>query len=183
MKSITKLLPVLVILTSTICFCNAQVQSGSVRKGRIFTTDGKKILFRNLTIGDVSHRYQSSSSNKYQEIAGDNTVRIERQTGSEAGKWALICGLSGLVGSTLGVLEAKNSTDSWEGAVEVKIAPIIIGLTSVSAILGAVIGATKKKYKTVYSNPKYKTGNNNQRLNVDIAFHRHWKGASIRYQF
>lgn len=174
--------PLLILLTLSAVSCFSQEQVTAVQKGRILTADGKKIYFRSLTIGENSHQYRSSS-NTLQQISADNTVRIEKQTGNEALKWGLITGLVGLAGSTLGALQAQNDVNSWGyKTTTINVAPIIAGVTVVSGIIGAVVGATKKKYKTVYTNPKFKTGLI-QHLNLDLAFNTRSTGVVLRYHF
>ena len=120
------------------------------------TSDGNKIIFTNFVFGDESHQYRDKESGKTQTIPAGNVLRIEKQTGTEAGKWALWLGLSGLVGSTLGVLQGVTDVERLGGSTEkVNVAPIIIGFTAGAALIGAAIGAGKKKYQTIYTNPEH----------------------------
>ena len=163
-------------------FSFAQTET-SIKKGRIFTSDGEKILFHNLVIGDSNHRYQSSSRNSFLKIPSSDVVRIEKQVGSEAIKWGLICGLAGLTGSVLGVLEAHTQTQSAYGdGVEVNVVPIIVGLTGACTLMGVWVGSRKKKYKLVYSNPKYSSGFWNQRINMDMAVSKNSARIVFRYR-
>lgn len=155
-----------------------QSEIKNVGKGRILTSDGLKIKFHDLAIGDNSHRYRTSQSSPYIEYPSSKTVRIEQQTGSEVLKWAAITGLSGLTGSLLGVAQAKN-----QGYDPTNVAPIVIGFTAGFALIGGVIGLGKKKYKSVYSNPKYNTGMNTYRWQFDLAFAKQRTAVGVRYQF
>lgn len=139
-----------------------------IEKGRILTADGQKITFVNLTAGGDNHSYKTAAGHKAQTIPADNVMRVEQQTGTEAGKWALWLGLSGLVGSVLGVMSANNDLESL-GANKVNGTPIILGFTAGSALIGAAIGGGKKKYKTIYSNPKYNSTSSAVPIRVGLA--------------
>jgi len=148
----------LAVIAASITLSDAQTSElpPVVAKGRIMTTDGHKIIFTNLTTGSDSHTYTTPESGKSQTIPAGNVMSIEQQTGTEAGKWGLWLGVSGLVGSLLGVASAKSDADLY--GVETddsKIVPIVAGITAASALIGVAIGSGKKKYKTLYSNPKY----------------------------
>lgn len=151
---------------------NAQTNQlpSAVEKGRLMTTDGQKITFVHLTTGSDSHSYNTPSDNKLQNIPADHVIRIEQQTGTEAGKWALWLGLSGLVGSALGVLSATTEADTY--GVETdnsKILPIVFGITAASALIGVAIGSGKKKYKTIYTNPKYESTSMRAPLRIGLT--------------
>lgn len=138
-------------------FCLAQSElPATIGKGRILTTDGQKITFTHFEAGGENYTYQTGQYENPQAMPPGNVIHIQQQTGTEAGKWALWIGLSGLTGSLLGVLQAQNSINSVGGdANDVNYAPIVIGLTAGSALIGAAIGSGKKKYETVYTNPEY----------------------------
>lgn len=138
-------------------FCLAQSElPATIGKGRILTTDGQKITFTHFEAGGENYTYQTGQYENPQAMPPGNVIHIQQQTGTEAGKWALWIGLSGLTGSLLGVLQAQNNINSIGGdANDVNYAPIVIGLTAGSALIGAAIGSGKKKYETVYTNPEY----------------------------
>lgn len=138
------------------CYAQTNELPANLEKGRILTTDGKKVLFTKIIAGADTYNFQTSSNSDLQTITTENIIRIEQQTGTEAGKWALWLGLSGLVGSTLGVIEAINENEiRGFDTSKVKPVPIVVGITASSTLIGAIIGSGKKKYKTVYTNPKY----------------------------
>lgn len=170
------LLVVTFVVVATLSIAQTNQLPTGIEKGRILTADGQKIKFTNLTTGSDNHSYKASESNKPQTIPADNVMRLEQQTGSEAGTWALWLGLSGLVGSVLGVVSAKSDLESLGS--EVNGAPIIIGFTAGSALIGAAIGASKKKYKTVYSNPKYDSTFSAMSVRVGLTCSSH-KGIGI----
>lgn len=139
------------IALSTVIYAQSNEIPARVDKGRILTDDGQKIKFTNLVSAPEQYTYKMAESGQSRGIAAGNVVRIEQQTGSEAGKWALVMGGAGLLGSLLGVARASSSVD---GEVDKsKIAPVVIGLTAASALVGVAIGSGRKKYKTEYQNP------------------------------
>ncbi len=153
-----RLIFLLAVIAVSITLSNAQTNElpSIVGKGRIMTTDGHKIVFTNLTTGIDNHSYKTSDDSKSQTIPAENVMSIEQQTGTEAGKWGLWLGVSGLVGSLLGVLSAKTDADLYGVETDdTKIVPIVAGITAASALIGVAIGSGKKKYKTIYTNPKY----------------------------
>ncbi len=152
-----RILCLFVSLTTLITLVNAQnsEKPATVNKGRILTDDGQKIKFVSLVSGAEKYDYEIAESGQSRGIANDNVIRIEQQTGTEAGKWALVMGGAGLLGSLLGVMQATTRSE-----VEVdnsKVLPVVVGLTAASALIGVAIGSGRKKYKTVYVNPKYDT--------------------------
>lgn len=178
-----KIVPLAVGTFSLFTFSFSNAQSTIITKGRIFTSDGQKIQFKNLTIGESIHRYQTSSNSSFEEIPVAKTVRIERQAGSEVIKWGLILGLSGFLGSTAGVLQAQNdnsygyaNTNTNTNAV-----PIIVGITAASTVIGGLIGLTRKKYKVVYSKPKSLSDSWTQRVKIDLTINNH-SAIVFRYQ-
>lgn len=129
-----------------------------VNKGRVWTDEGQKIKFTSLFSDADKYTYKIATSGQSNSIAAGNVVRIEQQTGTEAAKWGLVLGGAGFLGSLLGVLQAINSADlNGEEVDKSKVAPVVLGITAVSALIGVAIGSGRKKYKTVYSNPKYDT--------------------------
>jgi len=184
MKSKTLIMMLFTGTLATTTVFNGLAQTSSIPKGRIFTTDGQKILFTNLTIGETSHSYQGKDGGNFREIPADKVVRIEKQIGSEAGKWAMWLGLSGLVGSSLGVLQAHVNNDAL--GIETSNssdAPIIIGLTVASAGIGAAIGSGEKVYETVYTNPLYAYGHQNRRPQLELTVCSYGLGVGLRCRF
>ncbi|MCK6691833.1 MAG: hypothetical protein L6Q97_06985, partial [Thermoanaerobaculia bacterium] len=142
---------------------------------------GQKIRFTKLIPDTDKYTYKNAETSQSQTIPADNVLRIEEQTGTEAGKWALIMGASGLLGSVLGVLSVKNNPN-----LEIddsKIAPVVIGLTAASALIGLAIGAGKKKYKTVYTNSKYDTSYRVAPLRINLTCSpKQGVGVALRYR-
>lgn len=141
-------------------------QNINIAKGKIYTTDGREIRFSNLEQkeNDVSflHEYNRIT------LPNDQIAQIDRETGNEAGKWALYLGLSGLLGSALGVAQASAETGYSNSSLNTT---LIVGLTGLCAGIGALIGYGKKKYETVYTNPKYGFGDflKNSRFDISLG--------------
>lgn len=170
MKSVFCLLAALLLLSVNL---GAQDNAlpPSVTKGRLITAGGEKLTFSKLTTGSDLYTFSTSTASKTQTIPAENVLRIEQQTGTEAGKWALMMGGAGLLGSVLGVLSAKNDASSL--GVETdnsKLMPIVLGLTAASTLIGLAIGSGKKKYKTVYTNPKYDTSAHFAPIRINLVF-------------
>ncbi len=139
-----------VALFATLCHAQSSQPPASVPKGLLTTADGKKIEFQNLTTSPEQHAFKNMAAGKYQTLPADQVLRIEQQTGTEAGMWALYLGGAGLVGSLLGVLSAQNDFGETNNSADV---PIVLGLTAASALIGLAIGSGHKKYQTVYDAP------------------------------
>ena len=141
-------------------------QELQVPKGKIYTTDGREILFSNLEQkeNEFSFIYEYNKTT----IPNNKIAQIDKEIGNEAGKWALYLGLSGLLGSALGVAQASAETGYSNSSANTT---IILGLTGLSAGIGALIGYGKKKYETVYTNPNYEMGKffKNSRLDLSIG--------------
>ena len=157
----------------------------TVTKGRLITAGGEKLVFSKLATGSDLYTFTTSSTSKTQTIPAENVLRIEQQTGTEAGKWALMMGGAGLLGSILGVLSAKNDASSL--GVETdnsKLMPIVLGLTAVSTLIGLAIGSGKKKYKTVYTNPKYDTSAHFAPMRINLVLTPQGRaGLAVHYRF
>lgn len=151
----THFLPaLLLVLGSAIGLAQTTQPPTAVPKGMLTTAEGKKIEFLNLTTSPDQYSFKNVEVGKYQSLPADQVLRIQQQTGTEAGKWALYFGVSGLIGSTLGVLSAKSDAEYLGGEVDnSKLVPIVVGLTAASTLIGLAIGSGKKKYHTVYDAP------------------------------
>lgn len=170
MKNIIFLLLGLFWMVSVTAQDNSGSLSLQVKKGRIFTADGYKITFTSLTGNSDNFSFKKSEANAFTELSTAKVLRIQQETGNEAGKWAAIVGASGLVGSLLGVAQANREL-SGLGVEKNNSAtvPIVVGLTALSAGIGALIGMNKKKYRTVWENPKNATGFRMPQMNVQMT--------------
>jgi hypothetical protein len=131
----------------------------SIDAGRLYTTEGREIVFSKLAFTPDSASYQKAGERRLQLVPASTVLRVEKQTGSEALKWGVIMGLSGLLGAVLGVAQAESSTSGLRDKVEVSSgakAGIVGGATAVCAGIGLAMGAGHKTYATVYENPSFK---------------------------
>jgi hypothetical protein len=157
----------------------------SVPKGRILTTEGEKIRFTKFQFDTLSHRYQDIGTGQARSIPATRVLSVEAQTGTEAGKWAAIMGVAGLAGSLLGVIRAKADAHAQGlDTDDVNVAPLIIGITAGSALVGLAIGAGKKTYKKVYINPQYESSSMAPVLRVGLcAGEGRGLGAGLQLRF
>ncbi len=125
----------------------------NLTSGRLFTTEGQEVLFSKLILSGESCEYWSKGLPEAKTLLPDKVLRVERQSGNEAAKWGLIMGLSGLAGSLLGVAQGESQAGGTvsSGAKT----GIVVGLTGVSTLVGVLLGASHKKYATVYENPRF----------------------------
>ncbi len=154
-------------------------------KGRILTAGGEKLTFTNLTTGSGVYQFTNTANAKTQTIPADNVLSIERQTGTEAGKWALLMGGAGLLGSVIGVLSAKRDAGAYGGQIDdSKLIPIVLGITAASSLIGLAIGSGKKKYSPVYTNPKYDTSSLLPALRIGLTCSAQLApGLALHYNF
>ncbi len=130
---------------------NAETGKSSYKNGYISHVDGYKIKFSRIIIEDNSITYKAKDSDQEQTIATDQVMNVKVEKGSEALKWGVVSALAVFLGASVGV-SSNNSGVEVDSSVKRN---IVLGLTAVSALIGTAIGYSKKKYATVYSNPKY----------------------------
>ena len=161
---------------------DAQDSISPIQKGRLNTLEGRQLEFNTLRQEGDKLLFMNKQSLQMQELPLSQVSRIEQQTGTEAGKWGLYFAVSGLVGSTLGVLRARNTVRGWGGEVDSGTAvPIIAGLTAGSGLIGLLIGSSKRKYETVYRNSQFSF--HPQRLQWGIGTHKGQTWAQVTFTF
>ena len=124
----------------------------SFQKGRIWKADGYKVHFSTVTIGKDTITYKSDHPGEEESIGVDQVIKVEIEKGSYALEYGVALGVAGFLGSAIGV--SSSNTQGFEPSSSSKNG-IILGLTAVSGIIGAVIGSGEKKYETVYSSPEF----------------------------
>jgi hypothetical protein len=139
-------------------------QELQVAKGKIYTSDGREILFTNLVQSEINVSYENGMY--INTLTNDQVAQIDKEIGNEAGKWALYLGVSGLIGSALGVAQSKAETGLSNSSLNTQ---VILGITGVFTGIGALIGYGKKKYETIYTNPKYGLGDFLKNSSVDFT--------------
>ena len=160
----------------------AQDSLSPLQKGRLNTLEGRQLEFNTLRQEGDKLLFLNSQSLQMQELPLAQVTHVEKQTGTEALKWGLYCAASGFVGSTLGVLRARNSLSYLGGEIDGSTAvPIIAGITAGSGLIGLLIGSSKRKYETVYRNSQFSF--RSQRLQWGIGTHKGQTWAQIRFTF
>ena len=117
------------------------------RNGRIWKTDGYKIQFSRVVIGENSIDYKTKDEDIDQTIGIDQVMKVEVEKGSYALEYGVGVAIPVLIGSAVGV--STSNTNGIEPSSSAKNG-IIVGMTAVGGLIGAVIGSSHKKYETVY---------------------------------
>ncbi len=121
-----------------------------IDKGRITLTDASRILFSDGQLDGQAVSYTRAGAQADESTALEKVLRVERQKGTHALAYALVCGVGAGVGALMGV--SANSNDDVEVSAGTKTA-IVGALTGVGVLIGAVIGGAQKRYEVVYENP------------------------------
>jgi len=127
-------------------------KDSTFHNGRIWKADGYKVHFSEIRIGEGSMTYTPERSGDEQLIGNEQVLKVDVEKGSYALEYGVALGVAGLLGSAIGV--STSNTEGFEPSSSAKNG-IILGLTAVSGIIGAVIGSGEKKYETVYSSPEF----------------------------
>lgn len=130
----------------------------SLAGGRLFTTEGREVRFAALTLTQQSVQYRPAGQQGTSDLPLGQVLRIDREKGSESLKWGAMLGLSGLLGSLLGVAQAESSRPSGSTSTISSGAKtgLVVGCTGVSVLIGLAIGAGHKIYTTAYENPAHR---------------------------
>ncbi len=123
-------------------------KNATYRNGRIWKTDGYKIQFSRVVIGENSIDYKTKDEDIDQTIGIDQVMKVEVEKGSYALEYGVGVAIPVLIGSAVGV--STSNTNGIEPSSSAKNG-IIVGMTAVGGLIGAVIGSSQKKYETVYS--------------------------------
>ena len=133
---------------------HTEQQNSSFGKGRIKTSEGNKIYFSSITLGQDVHTYLPNGSNLSQTIVVTEVQKIEVQKGSYALGIGVVSAILGFFGS-IEFLKSWGDEMVYPDEMESNVfIPIMLGSTAGSALIGALIGSRIKKYKTVYTNPE-----------------------------
>jgi len=158
-KNTTKILALLASLL-LVFFCNrAFSQSTSTDKstmfpkGRLTTTDGKRVKFYMLNIdGDVSKYKANKSDSAFKEIPTDKILKVEEKIVKNT---ATVIGVSAVAGLVIGgsIVEGNSGNVTFNRSA--------LGFMGLTTATGTVVGVfiwffknLKKKYITVYYNIK-----------------------------
>ena len=127
-------------------------KNATYRNGRIWKTDCYKIHFSRIAISENSIVYKTKDTDIDQTIGIDQVMKVEVEKGSYALEYGAAVAIPVLIGSAVGL--STSNTNGIEPSSSAKNG-IIIGMTAVGGLIGAVVGANHKKYETVYSNAVY----------------------------
>jgi hypothetical protein len=134
----------------------AAVQSTSFQKGRLYTTDGKKVKFYTLVMdGNVSKYKVNGSDSAFTEMSTDKIFKIKVKVKNTALSIAAgaIVGLSG----GLWLIDGDNVTVSGPPGTKTF---VVVATTVTGTFIGVVVWIFEKKYTTVYQNDKAIAGVN-----------------------
>ncbi|MFK7772369.1 MAG: hypothetical protein AB8F94_09520 [Saprospiraceae bacterium] len=140
------------ILFATLLFfpnpLNAQDQGKLVtlKKGKIFTTDGNLIGFQMLRQTDEKFFYQNIKG-EFIGISKSDVTLIQKQNSSYAFRYGLTSGASAIFGYFIG-----SAVSNRQLSQKTKRNGLILS-SICGTLFGVIYGSTKKKYSTVYQSP------------------------------
>jgi hypothetical protein len=167
-------LPLLLLLAQSVPALAQQksVPASSIGAGRLYTTEGWEVPFSAFTLLDLdSARYQAVGERGPRLVSATTLLRVQKVTGHEGRRSAVVGGACGLVGGALGVWLGSTVTNGfldWLSAagngasppdhrIEVGPAAVMVGAAAlVGAVGGYQLGAREKHYATVYEDPSLK---------------------------
>jgi len=154
-------------------------KNATYRNGRIWKTDGYKVHFSRIVLGENSIVYKTKDTDIDQTIGVDQVMKVEVEKGSYALEYGAAVAIPVLIGSAVGL--STSNTNGVEPSSSAKNG-IIIGMTAVGGLIGAVVGANHKKYETVYSNSVY-SPESSIKLIPEIDYTTKTIGLRLTYDF
>lgn len=145
------------------------------QKGKSEIIRGLNLKILNDTL--IQFEGQNTGTAKIQQYLISDVRYIAVKNGTYAGSYGAVGGGIGLLSAVYGVLSVKN--DPTLDDSDVNWAPFIVGFTAGGAVLGALIGATKPRWKTLYT-PDNKTSFN---LQFYPEVTRNYYGFGIKVKF
>ena len=151
-------------------------------KGRYFTKDGKKISFYSLVLDGNVYKVQPKRNDDYQEVAADNVMRIDKETGNGAVIGCVSGAGLGLIAGYVAVAGANSDLGSL-GSVGSSTKTITVAASAtICALVGLLVGSGQKTYTTVYRNQNLNSGLN-PNFNINVVFSNNVKGLGVRFAF
>lgn len=148
-------------------------------KGKIYFLDNKRLEVRKLMIkGDQLTFSKKNDSKRYHHDLTDIYI-VKVKTGTRARQYALYGALAFGISSMFAAVQAQSldlEGDVNEGA-------FIFGFTVGGAALGALIGATQQKWKTLFVNEKTSSTNIHFELYPLVQTQPHYLGLNVNLIF
>ena len=127
----------------------------SVKKGRLFTSEGFEIKFKGLQ-EEGDFLFYTSKSEGFKKIEKSKVLRIEQRKGNEGLKWGTITFVSTALTSWLAMEAALARQNANRNAISNKEKIALISTTAIiSGVIGFSMGATKKRYLRIYDDPEF----------------------------
>lgn len=169
------------LLQQNFLFAQDPISIQDQKQGRFYTTEGYEVKFKFIKEnGDIL--IYKNKKGKILSINKNEILRIDAQTGNEAFRWGAVSLGTGLIGSALGAIAIKRAKEIDGGTVNKKdLHSFIIGYTAFFTTIGTLIGASKKKYRTVYDNPTYSSRFKNWQINATSIRNKPAIGLTIRF--
>jgi hypothetical protein len=151
-------------------------------KGRFLTKNGKKISFYSLVLDGNIYKFQPKRNDEYQDVAADNIMRIDKETGNGAVIGFVSGAGLGLLVGFVDVAGGNSDLGSLGGVSSSTKTITIAASTTICALVGLLVGNGQKRYETVYRNPNLNSGLN-PNFNFNVVFSNNVKGLSVRFAF
>ncbi len=131
-------------------------QGDNYKEGKISVKGGQPIKAKNIKlINDTTIGYQNYLTGNQEYISTQHLRWVSVRTGSHAGTYALLGGLTGLL--TALSVDLQISSDPYYYYDKPDMSGWYVGLTAGGALIGALIGASTSKWETRYL-PAFKKG-------------------------
>ncbi|MCX6601728.1 MAG: hypothetical protein NT025_09240 [bacterium] len=117
-------------------------------RAKIFFKNNTRIEVSNLHIRDDHLTFVNRATSQEGEFDLGNIFLIKASMGSKAGEYALIGGVAFGASAAIGTI-GMESNPTYE---DFPVGPWIAGWTAAGVVIGAIVGATQEKWKTIYAN-------------------------------
>ncbi|MBU0507953.1 hypothetical protein KKH27_03825 [bacterium] len=117
-------------------------------RAKLFFKNNNRIEVSNLRIRDDHLTFVNRATSQEGEFDLKDVFLIKASQGSKAGEYALIGGAACGVSAAIGAISVE-SNPYYE---DFPVGPWIAGWTAAGVLIGAIVGATQEKWKTVYAN-------------------------------
>ncbi len=173
----------LFFLCSNYCliFSQNSTKIPNQKKGRFYTTEGYEVKFKSLKEYKSTLLYKDKKGN-ISTINKDEVLRIDAQTGNEALKWGAVSFGLGIFSNAIGIINVKQRSKNSKTKINDK--PLYIAAASTTTALtlfGALLGASKRKYHTIFDNPTYSSKFKNWNINATSINNQPALGFTFRF--